>query len=87
MTELRFNIKFMKFRTKPLQVTFKKGIHVIYGESGSGKTAFLNHISGQELPLQRENFSMINSDSSSYLQEMMVSFDHDPWDKLCAFHW
>jgi len=56
--ELRFNIKFIKFRTKPVQVTFDKGIHVIYGESGSGKTAFLNHISGQEFPLQRENFSI-----------------------------
>ncbi len=58
MTELSFNIRFMKFRPEPVQVTFQEGLHIIYGESGSGKTAFLVRIAGQGPPLQRENFTI-----------------------------
>ena len=58
MTELSFNIRFMKFRPEPVQVTFQEGLHIIYGESGSGKTAFLVRIAGKGPQLQRENFTI-----------------------------
>lgn len=38
VTELSFTIQFPKFDTPPLKITFEHGIHVIYGESGIGKS-------------------------------------------------
>ena len=59
-----------------MQVTFEKGLHVIYGESGSGKTAFLNRISGQELPLQRDNFAITDLEHPGDCYMIFQNPDH-----------
>ena len=59
-----------------MQVTFEKGLHVIYGESGSGKTSFLNRISGHELSLQRENFSITDLEHPGESYVIFQNPDH-----------
>ena len=54
MTELSFSIRFPKFNTPSRTVTFKPGIHIIYGESGVGKTDLCRSlVFSQKLPGKR----------------------------------
>ena len=40
MTELIFTIHFPHFEDQPTTIQLKPGLHVIYGDSGVGKSAF-----------------------------------------------
>ena len=45
MTEsLSFQVEFGKFNTRAQKVSFGPGIHVVYGESGTGKSCFLKKL-------------------------------------------
>ncbi|MBG31231.1 MAG: hypothetical protein CMI31_14720 [Opitutae bacterium] len=52
MNKLTGSIRFKKFEEKRQSITFSKGIHIIYGESGTGKSDLLNSI--QSLPTSKK---------------------------------
>ncbi|MFQ6605638.1 MAG: ATP-binding cassette domain-containing protein [Fidelibacterota bacterium] len=44
---LRTTIHFHKFREDPIQIEFQSGLHLILGEAGVGKSAFIQQLAGQ----------------------------------------
>ena len=44
-----FQIEFGKFNTDIKKISFPPGIHVIYGESGTGKSSFIKKMAGMEI--------------------------------------
>tara|TARA_Y100000590_G_scaffold116823_1_gene133325 strand:- start:400 stop:1719 length:1320 start_codon:yes stop_codon:yes gene_type:complete len=56
MIELRFSIYYKKFKSEYLKVKLEEGLHIVYGESGSGKSAFIKFISNYGLDLKKVNY-------------------------------
>ena len=52
-----FQIEFGKFNTDIKKISFPPGIHVIYGESGTGKSSFIKKMAGMEIDTI-ENFKI-----------------------------
>ena len=75
MTEIRFVIQFIKFDTPPIQLRLGPGIHLIYGESGVGKSALCRHLASPKKNLEQHNFKL--SRISGYNSPMMVFQDPD----------
>ncbi|MFH1852817.1 MAG: ATP-binding cassette domain-containing protein [Candidatus Neomarinimicrobiota bacterium] len=56
---LKFTIKFPKFSDQPVTADFGPGIHLIYGESGVGKSDLIRQLVGLP-PFNRHNYQLIN---------------------------
>ncbi|SVC07640.1 uncharacterized protein METZ01_LOCUS260494, partial [marine metagenome] len=54
---MKLNVRFDKFGNNSKTVFFLPGLHVIYGESGVGKTAFLSALMGGEADPE-QNFTI-----------------------------
>ena len=64
---MRLNVRFDKFGNDSKTVFFLPGLHVIYGESGVGKTAFLSALMGGEAdPEQNFTIEMEKNDFRYY---------------------
>jgi len=55
---ISFNLNFQKFENS-MDISFPPGLHVIYGESGSGKSQFIYSLSGLK-DEQESNFTFTN---------------------------
>ena len=62
MTELQCFIHFNKFQDGEELVSLFPGIHVVYGDSGVGKSHFLNSIQGQSTPKEHNFILKSNGD-------------------------
>lgn len=58
--QLQFELSFPKFGFAET-FEFESGLHIIYGESGSGKSAFINQMLGRAKSHENFNLSMIQS--------------------------
>ncbi len=70
--QLQFNVSFPKFNFNQ-QFSFQSGLHVIYGESGCGKSALINQIIG--LKTGHENFLLTNSSCPEEIQKIFQNPD------------
>lgn len=70
--QLQFNLSFSKFKFEN-SFTFESGLHVIYGESGRGKSAFINQILGFEK--SHENFELTNINRHDEVQKVFQNPD------------
>lgn len=75
MTEVSFVIQFTRFDTPPQSVRLRPGIHVVYGESGVGKSALCRRLASPKNVSDRHNFRL--SRISGYSSVMMVFQDPD----------
>jgi len=68
MIELKFSIYFNKFQNDQTDFTFETGINIIYGESGVGKSFFINSLLKNQKSDEHNFFLKINSELlDSYL--------------------
>ena len=68
MIELKFSIYFNKFQNDQTDFTFETGINIIYGESGVGKSFFINSFLKNQKSDEHNFFLKINSELlDSYL--------------------
>ncbi|MEE9190595.1 MAG: hypothetical protein V3U16_07485, partial [Candidatus Neomarinimicrobiota bacterium] len=68
---LRFSIHFSKFSDTPLDISFPPGLHLILGESGSGKSHFINQIlydHSAGISIETINFQILNKQISNPTQ-------------------
>lgn len=80
MTELSFTIRFPKFNTPPTTITLKSGIHLIYGESGVGKSHFCRcFVSSRDFC---EEKTFVLSNISPVKRPMLVT--QNPDDQIVA---
>jgi len=70
--KLQFNLSFPKFKFEK-SFTFESGLHVIYGESGRGKSALINQILGFEK--SHENFELTNINRHDEVQKVFQNPD------------
>ncbi|MBH31637.1 MAG: hypothetical protein CMG71_06570 [Candidatus Marinimicrobia bacterium] len=75
MTEIRFVIQFIRFNSSPVLLRLGTGIHLIYGESGVGKSALCRRLALSKNELKPHNFTL--SRISGYSSPMMVFQDPD----------
>ncbi len=80
MTELIFTIHFPHFEDEPKTIQLKAGLHVIYGDSGVGKSAFCKMLA--QLNQNNVNTNFRISVISSYEDVGMVL--QDPDDQIVA---
>lgn len=57
---LRFSIHFPKFNEEPIQMVFEPGYHVIYGNSGVGKSQLIRSILDKKRVAHVRNFTISN---------------------------
>lgn len=63
MTDLVAKIRFKKFSEEWKKFTLSPGLHIIYGESGAGKSRLLDAIQGRKIP-DHSNFEIdVNTDA------------------------
>jgi energy-coupling factor transporter ATP-binding protein EcfA2 len=68
MAELKFSLLFDKFTTEKKDFIFSSGIYIIYGESGVGKSHFLNSfIPNHEYKNNNFTVDLKTSDYESFL--------------------
>ena len=68
MIEFKFSIYFNKFQNDQTDFTFETGINIIYGESGVGKSFFINSLLKNQKSDEHNFFLKINSELlDSYL--------------------
>ena len=60
MNCLSFSIHFEKFASSALDVEFTSGLHVVYGNSGTGKSAFIHTLLGETNEKGFQNYSLSN---------------------------
>ncbi|MBC8323422.1 MAG: ATP-binding cassette domain-containing protein [Candidatus Marinimicrobia bacterium] len=70
--KLQFNLSFPKFKFEK-SFTFESGLHVIYGESGRGKSALINQILGFEK--EHENFVISHINCPDEVQKVFQNPD------------
>jgi len=70
--QLQFKLSFSKFKFEN-SFTFGSGLHVIYGESGRGKSALINQILGFEK--NHENFELSNINRPDEVQKVFQNPD------------
>ena len=75
MTEVSFVIQFTRFDTPPQSVHLRPEIHVVYGESGVGKSALCRRLASPKIVSDRHNFRL--SRISGYSSVMMVFQEPD----------
>ncbi len=75
MTDLRFTIHFDKFQKKAQHVNFSSGIHVVYGDSGVGKSVFLSCMEG-ETPNHSHNFQIVAKNTGLTFFRIFQNPDH-----------
>jgi len=57
---LRFTINFEKFETQSTDLIFESGLHIIYGNSGVGKSSLIRQLLGDKRKTNISNFSVSN---------------------------
>jgi ABC-type multidrug transport system ATPase subunit len=75
VTDLRFTIHFDKFKTQVQQVNFSPGIHVVYGDSGVGKSVFLSCIEGETTD-HSHNFQIVAKNAGLTFFRILQNPDH-----------
>ena len=74
-----FQIEFGKFNTDVKKISFPPGIHVIYGESGTGESSFIKKLAGMEIDTI-ENFKI---SKLSFPEKFQIVFQ-DPDNQIVA---
>ena len=74
-----FQIEFGKFNTDVKKISFPPGIHVIYGESGTGKSSFIKKLAGTEIDT-KENFKI---SKLSFPEKFQIVFQ-DPDNQIVS---
>jgi energy-coupling factor transporter ATP-binding protein EcfA2 len=75
---LKFSIYFSKFSDKPVDISFPPGLHLIYGESGSGKSQLINqilHEHDESRSVDTINFQIYNKQIPKPLQMVQQNPD------------
>lgn len=68
MSKLKFSLLFDKFTTEKKDFIFSSGIYIIYGESGVGKSYFLNSfITSYDQENHNFTIDILTSDYDSFL--------------------
>ena len=75
MTDLQCSIHFNKFQDAEKSVSFFPGIHVVYGDSGVGKSHFLNSIQGQS-SFKKHNFLLKSNGKDLKWYRIFQNPDH-----------
>ncbi len=70
--QLSFNISFPKFDFET-SMEFKEGLHVIYGESGSGKSGFIRQLTDSKN--RNENFIISSINGNEKIQKVFQNPD------------
>tara|TARA_B100000029_G_scaffold222301_2_gene220075 strand:- start:1525 stop:2850 length:1326 start_codon:yes stop_codon:yes gene_type:complete len=75
VTDFQFRVRFEKFQSKTKIINFTSGIHVIYGESGVGKSAFLSSFENANFT-HSHNFSIQVKTDDSHFYRIVQNPDH-----------
>lgn len=75
MTEISFVIQFPKFEAPPVKVRLSPGVHIVYGESGVGKSHLCRRLAALTQGTDHSNFRL--SRISGFERPMLVAQDPD----------